>query len=177
MSIKESMPLLHRAAGVWEGFYRYFDIHGNKVDEHKSRLMCRFPTEDSYHQTNFYYWADGKAEERDFPTRIEGNRLIFFTGISGWAAEVPLDEHKRTMMLHWTRNDDPGLYLYEMIQMSDCGKYRSRVWQWFRNGQLEQRTLIDEQRVSETWAEYEDSTDGYADIATFFQDIPDSRVA
>ena len=71
-------------------------------------------------------------------------------------------------MLHWTRNDDPGLYLYEMIQLSDCGKYRSRVWQWFRNGQLEQRTLIDEQRVSDDWAAYENSADTFEDIATFF---------
>lgn len=168
MSLKDTMPLLTRHEGVWEGYYRYVDIHGNNVGEHKSRLLCRFPSEDTYHQTNNYFWADGRSEVRDFPTRIENGRLIFFTEITGWAAEVPLDEYGRTVMLHWTRNDDPGLYLYEMIQLSDCGKYRSRVWQWFRNGQLDQRTLIDEQRVSDDWAAYENSSDTFKDIATFF---------
>ena len=50
-------------------------------------------------------------------------------------------------MLHWTRQNEPGVYLYEMIQLSDCGQYRSRVWQWFRQGRLTGRTLIDEVRV------------------------------
>ncbi|MFK7956512.1 MAG: DUF3598 family protein [Lysobacterales bacterium] len=168
MALKDSMPVLIRHEGVWEGFYRYLDIHGKPVGEHKSRLLCRFPTEDTYHQTNNYFWEDGRTEVRDFPTRIENGKLIFYTEITGWAAEVPLDEHNRTVMLHWTRNDDSSLYLYEMIQISDCGTYRSRVWQWFRNGQLEQRTLIDERRVSNDWAAYEKSSDTYKDIATFF---------
>ena len=42
----------------------------------------------------------------------------------------------------------PDIYLYEMIQLSDCGHYRSRVWQWFQEGRLVKRTLIDEQFVS-----------------------------
>ncbi len=54
-------------------------------------------------------------------------------------------------MLNWTRSAEPGTYLYEMIHLSDCGNYRARVWQWFREGRLTQRTLIDEQRVSSNW--------------------------
>ena len=48
----------------------------------------------------------------------------------------------------------PDAYLYEMIQLSDCGRYRSRVWQWFADGKLTGRTLIDEQRVSGRWDDY-----------------------
>jgi len=34
-----------------------------------------------------------------------------------------------------------------MIHNSDCGKFRSRVWQWIRDGKTQMRTLIDEQKV------------------------------
>jgi hypothetical protein len=77
--------------------------------------------------------------------------------IEGWAAEVPLDTFNRTTMLNWTRNDDPDLYLYEMIQVSDCRKYRARVWQWFKGGRLIKRTLVDETFVTRDWASYEDN--------------------
>jgi hypothetical protein len=58
------------------------------------------------------------------------------------------------MMLYGVRRDEPGLYLYEMIQLSDCRRYRSRVWQWFRDGRLLRRTLIDEVKVSDDWSAY-----------------------
>ncbi len=167
LTLKEKIPLIARNEGVWEGYYRYYDANGDKIDEHKSRLICRFPTAHDYHQTNHYFWADGKTDVRDFPSRVEQNKLVFFTRIDGWAAEVPLDEFKRTVMLHWTRKDEPGLYLYEMIQLSDCGNYRARVWQWFRDGRLWQRTLVDERRVSDDWKAYENSDDGYAEIAAW----------
>jgi len=161
MSLKETMPVLARHEGVWDGYYRYYDAAGNKIDEHKSRLLCRFPSEDSYHQTNHYFWEDGKTDGRDFPTKIEGNKMVFYTDIDGWAADVPLDEFNRTCMLNWTRRGEEDLYLYEMIQISDCGKYRARVWQWFKDGRLFQRTLIDEEFVSRDWQAYEDKEMNY----------------
>lgn len=167
MSLRERMPLLARHEGVWDGYYRYFDNSGNKVDEHKSRIVCRMIGTDDYHQTNYYFWADGKKDIRDFPAVVEADRLMFYTEITGWAAEVPLDENSRTIMLHWTRNNEPGLYLYEMIQISDCGRYRARVWQWFREGQLFMRTLVDEQRISEDWQAYDNKEVDYADVAVF----------
>lgn len=159
--------MLERHEGIWEGYYRYYDADGNKIDEHRSRLHCRIPAPGSYHQTNKYFWADGKKEVRDFPTKMEGEKIIFYTEIDGWAAPVDLDEFGRTMMLYWTRKNEPGLYLYEMIQMSDCGQFRNRTWQWFRDGKLVQRTLIDEQRVSRDWKAYEDVESEYDDIAQF----------
>ena len=164
-TLKQKIPLIARNEGVWEGYYRHYDAGGHKIDEHKSRLICRFPSDDDYHQTNHYFWADGRTEIRDFPSRVEQNKLVFYTEIDGWAAEVPLDEHGRTIMLHWKRKGDGELYFYEMIQISDCGRYRARVWQRFRQGRLVQRTLIDEQRVSDDWRAYENLESGYADVA------------
>jgi hypothetical protein len=164
MSLRDTFPFLARSEGVWDGYYRYFDPEGNKIDEHKSRLVCRIKDDRDYHQTNIYRWADGKHQDRDFPADIDGERLLFSTEITGWAQAVDLDEHNRTMMLNWTRNGEPDLYLYEMIQLSDDSKSRARVWQWFKADRLLQRTLIDERFVSRDWASYEKLNPAYADI-------------
>ncbi|MGY0557778.1 MULTISPECIES: hypothetical protein [unclassified Lysobacter] len=152
--MQRHMPSLARHEGVWDGVYRYYDAEGNKYDEHRSRLICRFTGDEKipYHQTNQYSWADGKTEVRDFPTRYQFGRIIFDNElIYGWCAELPEDDHHRSLMLYWERVSDPGVWLYEMIQLSDCGRYRNRVWHWFRDGKLFQRTLIDEEFVTRDW--------------------------
>jgi hypothetical protein len=155
-TFKEQFPLLARHEGVWDGIYRTYNAAGDKTDEHRSRLVCRFPDPGSYphpyHQTNHYLWADGKREVRDFPAKAAGDRIVFISDlIEGWAADVGLDDKHRTTMLHWVRKGEPGTYLYEMIQLSDDGTHRSRVWHWYRDGRIIQRTLIDEQRVTSNW--------------------------
>lgn len=150
--IKTAMPLLAKHEGVWDGSYRHYDADGNKVDEHRSRLVCRFPEhgEVPYHQTNHYTWDDGRTEVRDFPAVYRDGRVWFDNElIAGWAAEVGLDEFNRTVMLYWQRKGEPDLYLYEMIQLSDDGRSRSRVWQWIKAGRIHMRTLIDEEKVSD----------------------------
>lgn len=155
--LKKSMPLLARHEGVWEGWYRYYNSDSEKTDEHRSRLMCRFPEEGHpYHQTNYYAWASGKTETRDFPATVRNGMLWWDNDfIKGWACDVLLDEKSRTTMLHWVRTGEPDLYLYEMIQLSDDGNSRARVWQWFKGDRLFQRTLVDEKRVSNDWRSYE----------------------
>lgn len=152
--LRETFPLLARNEGIWEGWYRHFDIDGNQIDAHRSKLVCRIPddAQNIYHQTNHYTWEDGSTEIRDFKGEAFEDKLVFDNDlIKGWAAEVKLDENRRTMMLHWERVDEPGIYLYEMIQLSDCGKLRTRVWQWIKDGKTLKRTLIDERKVSDEW--------------------------
>jgi hypothetical protein len=155
--LKRIMPLLARHEGVWDGVYRHFDAESQKVDEHRSRLLCRFPDEGPpYHQTNYYKWDDGRTETRDFPAAVKDGRLHWNNDlIQGWAADVPLDDFKRTTMLHWVRTGEPDLYLYEMIQLSDDTLARARVWHWFKADRLVRRTLVDEHRVSTDWRAYE----------------------
>jgi hypothetical protein len=164
MSLRNKLPLLARNEGVWEGHYRYYDPQGVKIDEHRSRLLCRIIEDRDYRQTNIYRWADGRRENREFPATIDGSRLIFTNEITGWAQDVALDEHGRTMMLHWTRNDERDLYLYEMIQLSDDGLARARVWHWFKSDRLFQRTLIDERRLSTDWAAYDHQDPAFEDL-------------
>ncbi|RYY27068.1 MAG: DUF3598 domain-containing protein [Sphingomonadales bacterium] len=158
MGFREEMPLLVRHEGVWDGVYTYYNAAGEKVDEHKSRLLCRVK-EDSdtpYHQTNWYTWDDGRTDIRDFPAAYRDKRVWWDNElIKGWAAEVGLDEKNRTVMLYWQRQGDPSLYLYEMIQLSDDGTKRCRTWHWIRDGQLETRTAIQEELVTRDWQSVE----------------------
>jgi hypothetical protein len=154
VDIRTAMPLLARHEGVWDGVYSYFNARNEKIDEHASRLICRFPDDGPfpYHQTNHYSWADGRQESRDFPAFYRDGRVWWDNDlIKGWAAEVPLDEYNRTVMLYWQRTGDPLLYLYEQIQISDDGRHRCRTWHWIRNGVLETRTAINETFVTRDW--------------------------
>lgn len=161
MSIRQEMPLLARHEGVWDGCYRYYDPAGNKVDEHMARIVCRFPDDGPhrYHQTNHYLWADGRRETRDFPAAYRDRRVWWDNDlIRGSAWEVGQDDFARSVMLHWQRQGDPGLYLYEMINLADDGQTRCRTWHWIRDGRLERRTGIEERRVGD-WRELEGRTD------------------
>ena len=41
-----------------------------------------------------------------------------------------------------------------MIQLSDDGRSRCRVWQWIKAGRTHMRTLIDEEKVADDWSQY-----------------------
>ncbi len=154
MGIREDMPLLARHEGVWDGTYKYYNAAGTLVDEHKSRLFCRFSedTKYPYHQTNYYTWADGRQDIRDFPAEYRDKRVWWNNDlIIGSAWEVSEDHENRAMMLYWQRTGDPSLYLYEMIQISADGQNRCRTWHWIRNGILETRTAIEETFVTKDW--------------------------
>ena len=161
-AIKNEMPILAKHEGVWEGYYRHLDTEGRIIDTHRSRLLCRFAPEAGewdYHQTNIYSWDDGKREVREFPVKYTpGSKTMVFTGeIDGWAKEISEDPASRTLMLWWQRREFPDIYFYEMINASDDGRQRSRIWQWIRNGRIFRRTVIDELKISDTVRGYEQS--------------------
>jgi hypothetical protein len=159
-NIAEAMPLLAENGGVWEGIYRHYSAAtGALTDEHLSRLICRITpgAPHDYHQTNYYFWADGRTDIRDFPATYRDGRIWFDNDlITGWAAKMLPDDFNRSQCLNWTRKGEPGVYLYEMIQNSDDRKHRSRTWQWFRDGKCFQRTLIDEHFVTADWQSWTD---------------------
>lgn len=144
--IREEMPVLARHEGDWVGTYTVVDPQGNLIDRHQSHLTCQFPENESYsyYQINRYEWSDGKREEHKFPATFRDKRIWFDTErIEGQAWEVD----DATIILHFTYKTMPDMYLYEMIQISPCNNYRSRTWHWFKNHQLFQRTLIQEERM------------------------------
>jgi hypothetical protein len=145
-TIREGMPVLARHAGDWVGEYIYVDADGNIIDRHKSHLTSSFPTEGEYQyfQINRYTWPDGRTEEHQFPARYAMGEIYWDTPrIKGKAWET-----YGTVMLTWTYKEDPTSdYLFEMIQISECGNHRARTWHWFKDGQLFKRTLIKETRL------------------------------
>lgn len=159
--IAQNMPLLARGEGVWEGWYRYYDAAtGEMTDQHRSRLICRLPEDGKpadYHQTNYYFWEDGRKDIRDFPADYHEGRIWFDNDlIKGWAAAMRPDDNNLSTCLNWVRKGEEGMYLYEMIQVDKTHNFRSRTWQWFRDGKCFQRTLIDEHRVSDDWQNWTD---------------------
>lgn len=161
--IVRNMPLLAEAEGVWEGWYRYYDANTGKLtDQHRSRLICRLPEDgkpSDYHQTNHYFWEDGRVEVREFPADYRDGRIWWDNDlIKGWAAAMQPDDNNLSTCLNWVRKGETDMYLYEMIQVDEGHNFRSRVWQWFRDGKCFQRTLIDEIRVSNNWQSWTDNS-------------------
>ena len=147
MGIRDEMQLLARHEGEWVGEYVLVDASGAVIDRHASHLTCTFPEgggAHDYFQTNRYRWEDGREETFSFPALFRDGRIWFDTErIEGSAWEI--DE--RTIVLTWRRKDIEGAELYEMIQLSPDGEHRARTWHWFQDGELQQRTLIKEQRL------------------------------
>ena len=146
--IREGFPALVAHEGEWAGEYIHVDPKNEVLDRHESRLQCRFPDEASeydYYQVNTYTWPDGRSEEIHFPAKYADGRIWWDTErIEGSAWQID----DKTVMLHWTRKDQPGTYLYEMIQLSDDRTQRGRTWHWFENDELVKRTCIKERRVT-----------------------------
>jgi hypothetical protein len=140
------MPVLTRHEGDWIGTYTLVDLQGNILDRHQSHLTCEFPPDGafSYYQTNRYTWPDGKKEEHEFPGIYRDKVLWFDTErIDGKAWEVD----DATVILYFSYKGMPASYLYEMIQISPCNNYRARTWHWFKDNQIDRRTLIQEERM------------------------------
>jgi hypothetical protein len=140
------MAVLARHEGDWVGTYLLIDIEGKILDKHTSHLTCQFPSDNSYdyYQINRYKWADGKREEHHFPGTYQDKKLWFDTDrIQGHAWEAD----SATVILQFAYKTTPDSFLYEMIQISPCNNYRARTWHHFKNNQIFQRTLIQEERL------------------------------
>lgn len=146
-ALAEAMPTMSRHEGVWEGVYRHLDADGALVDIHRTTVRCEFPDEGphAYVQTNHFVWDDGREYRAVLPGTFRDGRLWWnvdtFHGYS-WETDDGIQ------LLNLTRKDEPGANFFEMITIGSTGQFRSRTWQWFRDGQLYKRTLCDERLVS-----------------------------
>lgn len=144
-NIRDDMPVLVRHEGDWVGTYTVIDNNGNITDKHESHITCQFPDAEDYPylQTNRYQWPDGKVEEYQFPGKYCDKKLWFDTErITGQAWEA----NDSIIILYFSYKEIPNAYVYEMIHLSACNHHRARTWHWFKDGQIYQRTLIQEER-------------------------------
>lgn len=145
--IKQEMPVMIRHEGEWSGSYTLVDTQGNILDKYTSHLSCQFVENPpySYYQINRYKWANGKQEEHHFPGIYRDKKVWFDTErLDGNAWEVD----DATIMFRFAFKNMPGAYLYEVIFLSPCSNYRFRTWHWFKNDQVYQRTMVQEERIS-----------------------------
>jgi hypothetical protein len=131
---RKRMPQLMDSVGVWEGWYRYYDARtGALTDQHRSRLFCRIMEEEGapypYHQTNQYFWEDGRTDFREFPAWYDDGRIWWDNDlITGWAAPMQPDDFHRSTCLNWTRKGEPDLFLYEMIGFIPLQQVRNSAY-------------------------------------------------
>ncbi|MBH8552717.1 DUF3598 family protein [Nostocaceae cyanobacterium CENA357] len=145
-NIREEMPVLARHEGDWVGTYTLVDTAGQILDQYESHLSCQFPENSPhpYYQVNRYKWSDGKQEEYEFPGMYSDKKLLFDTErIQGKAWEAD----DSVVILWFSYKTNPEMNLYEMIYISPDNNYRARTWHWFKNYQIFQRTLIQEERL------------------------------
>ncbi|MFN7173169.1 MAG: hypothetical protein ACK4MT_00400 [Thermaurantiacus tibetensis] len=156
-ALRAAMPLLARHEGRWTGTYRYVTPDGTLIDRHASELVCSFRDDPDfpYFQTNASIWPDRPRLDMEYPARFDGQGIAFDTPIiRGRFWETGGDPTASTILGHWVWTDPSfipfpadAIEMFEMIQLSRCGRYRSRVWQWLDSGRLVLRTLIEEERA------------------------------
>ncbi|MCW1967038.1 MAG: DUF3598 domain-containing protein [Anaerolineae bacterium] len=146
MSFKENFPVFAKHEGEWVGEYIETDVAGNIVDRYGSHILFKIDDvgESPYQQTNTYRWPSGKFEQYSFAGSVREGKVYYETGrIIGYAWEV--DE--LTIILRFSYKNDPSNYVYELVQICPDGQSRARYWNWYVNGKLSKRTLIEEHRL------------------------------
>jgi hypothetical protein len=157
------LPVMSKSEGVWEGMYRRYDGQGQFLSAHRSRVVFRLlrdvPGPEIYSQTNIYRFADGKLQIIESTGTFDGVRLNFGSdrGVKGWSIDDRTDPHGRICLMYMDVTVDTpqlkaGTTCYELVHMSDCGKYRTRMTQYTLGGQTVMRTLIDETFITRDWA-------------------------
>lgn len=157
--VRELLPVLARHEGVWDGMFRRVDADGRIVEEFSSRIIKRFLPDEFwpmiYHQTNMYDLPDGTKQVIDTKGKYEDGKVWFESArVDGWQLDDPSDPFNRTVFLYMVYKSDPNQYVYEMINISDDGKNRTRMTQFLQNGKTTKRTLIDEHLVSSDWTKF-----------------------
>lgn len=143
--------MVEQMEGEWVGTFRRFGPDGLLQSELPSRIIVRFPANDArgeYHQTNILTLETGEEQRVDSFGRWDDNVLRFTNErLEGSYFLLPEDPTGRTSVLLMRFTDGSGLEISEIITLSADGQQRHRVAQFFRNGDLLRRTLVDEARA------------------------------
>lgn len=161
--LRRMQPIMARHEGVWEGVYRRYDALGKPIGEHRSRVVIRFRADPNggneiYDQTNLYYHPDGRIEEIQTRGDFDGDRLNFYSDrVDGWSKDDTTDPGRRTCILFMLFKKNvswytAGVQVYEIINIADDGRSRSRMTQHLQDGKALTRTLIDETFRTRDWA-------------------------
>ena len=160
---RRRQPVTARHEGVWEGVYRRYDAEGRPLGQHRSRVVIRFRPDprggsEIYRQSNYYFHPDGRVEDIQTTGGFDGERLRFASDrVEGWSIDDAGDPARRTCLLYmnFLKNVSwytAGVQVYELINIADDGRHRTRMTQHLKDGRTLTRTLIDETFVTRDWA-------------------------
>ena len=157
--VRERLPVVARNEGVWDGMFRRVDPAGRITAEFQARIIKRFLPDEHwpkiYHQTNIYQLPSGEEQRIDTKGEYRDGKIHFASErVTGWQLDDPADPFKRTVFLYMVYTSDPAQYVYEMINISDDGRFRTRMTQFLKDGRTTRRTLIDEELVSHDWSKF-----------------------
>jgi hypothetical protein len=156
---RSTPPAVARHQGVYRGVFRRYDAAGKLTAEFPSEIIARVIDRDGqqvFHQTNTYSPANAPRQVIDSHGEIRDGRIWFANErLEGWSMDIPGDATGRGAIIVMNYKDGSGTYVYEIVTRSADGKRRSRATQYFKNGVLERRTLIDEEKVTDDWRAYE----------------------
>jgi hypothetical protein len=141
--------------GVYSGTFRRYDTDGQLLEQFAAEVVVRLHHNNGrllYHQTNLYRPADGPVQRLDSHGEIRDGRLSFSNErLHGWSLPVQAPAGDRASVLMMEFIDGSGLTVHELVVISADGQQRSRVAQYFRNGRVVRRTMIDEVKQSADW--------------------------
>ncbi len=156
---RSRLPAIARHQGVYRGVFRRYDAAGKLTAEFPSEITARVIAKDGkqiFHQTNIYAPANAPRQVIESYGEIRDGRIWFSNDrLDGWSMDIPGDPTGRGSVIVMNYKDGSGTYVYEIVTRSADGRRRSRATQYFKDGKLERRTLIDEEKVTDDWAAYE----------------------
>jgi len=146
------MTALGRMEGIWEGTFRRYDASGNLIDKLPSHIEVRYLPDGAtydYEQVNILKPA-GRPEQRILSQgKWDVDRLRFGNDrLDGYSQDLASDPSGLSAVVMMTYKDGSKQTVSEIVTLSPDGQRRSRATQYFRDGILERRTLIDEVKIS-----------------------------
>jgi len=155
----KELPYIAKQQGVWRGIFRRYDKDGKLTSEFPSEIIMRVIDEKdkvSYHQTNRYFPLGAPEEIIESYGEVRDGKIYFGNKrLDAWKMDISDDHTKRSAIILMEFKDGSGLYAHEIVSVSEDGRHRSRAAQYLKNGLIVRRTLIDEEKITDNWKEYD----------------------
>jgi hypothetical protein len=158
---RRGAPHIARQAGVWRGTFRRYDADGRLAEEFPAEITMRVIPGDGrllYHQTNVYRPPGKPPETLENFGEVRDGKIHFGNDrLDAWKMDVPGDSSGRSAVLLMDYKDGSGMYMHQIVSLSDDGRFRSRTAQYLVKGRIVRRTLIDEEKLTDDWRAYDAS--------------------
>ncbi|WP_067186124.1 DUF3598 family protein [Microtetraspora niveoalba] len=134
---------LSSVTGVWEGAYTHRTPGGVLLETYASRQETRLEG-DRWYERIVHRREGAGPRALDFRARFDGDDDLVFDSADFEGRARLVDGRFLLFPYRWTA--EPGLEMVELITFTG-DDHKSRVWKTFRDGRLEQITVVEEHRV------------------------------